>query len=146
FVLTFAQGGLYRPLARRVREVTFTWIGTLLMAVGMAGLGFIAYLATWESQSRWYNICYMGLDRTFLLIALLAVLAIAVTGFAFMTPSVQALISRLSDPGRQGEILGVNQSASAMARILGPAAGVPLYFLTPTHTLPYVFGTGLLLI
>jgi len=33
-------------------------------------------------------------------------LAVSVFGFAFMTPSVQALISRRSDPARQGEVLG----------------------------------------
>ena len=56
-------------------------------------------------------------------------------GAPFLTPSVQALISRRSDPERQGEVLGVNQSFSALARILEhyfaavdlPVAGDPLY-------------------
>ena len=51
----------------------------------------------------------------------------AVAGFAFLTPSAQALISRRTDPEQQGEILGVNQSASAMARILGAVFGLTLY-------------------
>jgi hypothetical protein len=54
------------------------------------------------------------------------------------------LISRRSDPARQGEILGVNQSAAALARILGPMMGVTLFFTTPTHDLPYVCGAALL--
>jgi MFS family permease len=62
-----------------------------------------------------------------------------------LTPSAQALVSRRSDPEKQGEILGVNQSASAMARILGPALGPPLYKWTTSHLLPYAFGAGLLL-
>jgi MFS family permease len=135
-VLGLAQGGLYRPLARRVSEISFMLIGGVLMALGLAGVGAVAAWAEGPEPAR----------TSLLLTALLATLAVAVTGFSFMTPSVQSLISRRSDPTRQGEILGVNQSASAMARILGPALGVPLYFLTPEHSLPYVLGTGLLLV
>jgi MFS family permease len=134
-VLALAQGGLYRPLAKRYSEVTFIWLGAILMAFGLSALGIVAAFSEAPTE-----------NRGMLLTALLAILAVAVTGFAFVTPSVQALISRLSDPNRQGEILGVNQSASAMARILGPALGVPLYFLTPSHILPYIFGTALLLL
>ena len=75
---------------------------------------------------------------------MLASVSVAVIGFAFVTPSVQALISRRSDPARQGEILGVNQSASALARILGPVVGVSLFFVTPSHLLPYLLGGCLL--
>jgi len=57
---------------------------------------------------------------------------------------VQALISRRSDPSIQGEVLGVNQSASAMARILGPMVGVTLFFATDWHALPYLLGACLL--
>ena len=67
-------------------------------------------------------------------------------GFAFLTPSAQALISRRSDPEKQGEILGVNQSASAMARILGAVIGVTLYLATADHILPYLVGGGLMLL
>src|SRR5262249_23926088 len=42
------------------------------------------------------------------------------------------------------EILGVNQSASALARIIGPMVGVSLFFATPSHILPYLLGAGLL--
>jgi MFS family permease len=134
-VLGLAQGGLYRPLARRVREVVFMIVGGLLMAVGLAGIGVVAGLADHGTAGPGT-----------LLAPLLLTLAIAVTGFAFVTPSVQSLISRLSDPHRQGEILGVNQSASAMARILGPGVGVPLYIYTPAHSGPYVLGTGLVVV
>lgn len=77
---------------------------------------------------------------------LFAGLTAAVVGFAFLTPSAQALISRRTPADRQGEILGVNQSAAAVARILGPALGIPLYTLTPSHLLPYAFGAALLLL
>jgi MFS family permease len=156
-VLGLAQGGLYRPLARRLTEITFIRSGTVLMALGLAGVGVIAGLADVEPASTATDVSVptstlLGatvvdpLAWESLIGALLGTLAVAVTGFAFVTPSVQALISRLSDPARQGEILGVNQSASAMARILGPAVGVPLYYRTSTHALPYILGASLLLL
>jgi MFS family permease len=77
---------------------------------------------------------------------LFAGLTAAVAGFAFLTPSAQALISRRTPADRQGEILGVNQSAAAMARILGPALGIPLYQLTASHLLPYALGAVVLLL
>jgi predicted MFS family arabinose efflux permease len=70
----------------------------------------------------------------------------AVFGFAFLTPSTNALISRRTDPNRQGEILGVNQSAASMARILGPVLGVTAYKLTADHLLPYAVGAAILLL
>jgi len=83
--------------------------------------------------------------NTLLTIQLIS-LTLAVVGFAFLTPSAQALISRRTDPARQGEVLGVNQSASAMARILGPVLGLTLYSAHPTHLLPYVAGAALVLV
>jgi len=135
-VLGLAQGLIYRRLAARVGEVAFIRIGIVLMALGLAGMGLVSHLA--EDADP--------LSFAVLLTGLLTTLAIAVTGFAFLTPSVQSLVSRLSDPARQGEILGVNQSANAMARILGPVVGMPLYGLTPNHVLPYVVSAGLLLV
>jgi MFS family permease len=35
-------------------------------------------------------------------------------------PTVAALISRNSDPRRQGQVLGLNQATGAMARVCGP--------------------------
>jgi MFS family permease len=131
FVLALAQGVLYRRLAARLNEITFIWVGAGLMALGLGGIGAVARLTEEPGVS--------------LMPSLLGALAVAVTGFAFMTPSVQALISRRSDPTRQGEILGVNQSANAMARILGPAIGTPLFYLSNTsHLVPYAVGAALL--
>jgi MFS family permease len=76
----------------------------------------------------------------------MVILAIGITGFAFMTPSVQSLISRWSDPTRQGEILGVNQAINALARILGPFTGLLLFHIPQTrHTVPYIVSAVLLL-
>jgi len=131
-VLVLTQGLLYRRLARRVSEPTFMVMGILLMALGLAGLGVVTATArNGESVDA----------QTMTLV--FAALAFAVMGFAFLTPSAQALISRRTNINQQGEILGVNQSASALARILGPPIGITLLKLNPL--LPYVFGAGLLL-
>jgi MFS family permease len=134
-VLMLTQGVLYRRLANRVSEPTFMAVGMALMGLGVLALGGVSWLASSPSRPAFGQL--LGLT--------LPVLAVAVVGFAFLTPSAQALISRRSPGDRQGEILGVNQSASAMARILGPILGLVLYKATATHLLPYVFGAALLL-
>jgi DHA1 family tetracycline resistance protein-like MFS transporter len=136
FVLVLAQGLLYRRLAHRVSEPTFMAAGLLLMGLGVLGMGGIAWLGTepdWQGQTK-------------LLLLAMPAMAVAVTGFALLTPSAQALISRRTSADRQGEILGVNQSASALARILGPMVALPLYTSSANHLLPYLFGAALLLI
>ncbi|MFQ3593149.1 MAG: MFS transporter [Gemmataceae bacterium] len=134
-VLMLTQGLIYRRLAKRMTEVTFMFIGILCMGGGVLALGGVTYAAVERLLSF----------PSLLTMQLLA-LTLAVVGFAFLTPSAQALISRRSDPARQGEILGVNQSISAMARILGPIVGLSLYSATETHLLPYLFGGMLVLL
>jgi MFS family permease len=134
-ILLLTQGVLYRRLAKRLSEVTFMTLGVLLMGAGVAALGVVNWLA-------------MGGTMSFnsILAPFLVAIALAVIGFAFLTPAAQALVSRRTPADRQGEILGVNQSASAMSRILGPIFGLSLYKLTSDHMLPYLFGTLLLLV
>jgi MFS family permease len=131
-VLMLVQGGIYRRMVHRVGEVRFMRLGICLMTLGLLG-GVLVLLTRDQFDSV-----------TPLILTALAVFTVAVMGFAFLTPSVQALISRRSDPTRQGEVLGVNQSASALARILGPFLSITLFFATPSHILPYTFGAALL--
>jgi MFS family permease len=135
FVLVMTQGFLYRRLANRLSEVTFMTMGISLMALGLFLLGGV----TWMSSTG-------TADFGTLLACMLVSMTLAVVGFAFLTPSAQALVSRRGDPDKQGEILGVNQSAAALARILGPIFFVALYFLTRNHLLPYLFGAALLVL
>jgi MFS family permease len=69
---------------------------------------------------------------------------LAVAGFAFVNPSVSALISKSADADRQGEVLGVNQSFASLGRILGPFVGSTLYAMHPSHTLPFVVAVAVL--
>ena len=134
FILMLTQGLIYRRLVRRLGEVRLMRAGIVLMTLGLAGA--VGVLIGREQLG----------GRSILLGVALLDMTVAVMGFAFVTPSVQSLISRRSDPARQGEVLGVNQSASALARILGPLLGVSFFFLLPSHILPYAFGAGLLVV
>jgi MFS family permease len=152
-VLLLAQGVLYRRLARRVSEPTFMLVGILLMGAGVVGIGSVAQLADQPDlplgiavDGELLGMIPIHFAISFPTLLMLAILGVAVVGFALLTPSAQALVSRRSDPARQGEILGVNQSASALARILGPFVGIVLYKLEPSHVLPYLVGGGLVLL
>lgn len=57
---------------------------------------------------------------------LIAVLPVIVVGFSATTPSLQSLLSLNSAEDEQGEVLGVGQGLSALARIVGPVVGLTL--------------------
>lgn len=128
FILALSQGFLVRRLAPRLGDFRMSIGGTALM---MAGLLAIGWAATGDSAGRLY-----------------AVLPICVIGFSALTPSLQSMLSLSSSATEQGGILGLGQSMSAMARILGPVAGMALFgegdAATPTH--PYWFGAGMMAI
>jgi len=132
FVLALTQGA-YQGLARKgIQELQFVLTGTSLMAAGFGGLGIVAWLGSDPGRQT------TDVTTSYLTMFLVTV-TVSIIGFALVTPSVQALISRRSARATQGQVLGVNQSANALARILGPFAGVSLYKALPSHVLPYVF-------
>jgi MFS family permease len=134
-MLMFA-GGLYRPLAKRLPETRLLAAGVGLMILGLSCVGFVAWAVHGrQPESGW------PLEKLFYLAA-----AVSVAGFAFVNPSVSALISKSADPDRQGEVLGVNQSFASLGRILGPFVGSMLFAMNATHTLPYVAAVGVLLL
>jgi DHA1 family tetracycline resistance protein-like MFS transporter len=122
FTLTLAQGFLVRRLAPKVGEVALTLAGGLVTMLGFA------LLIAASQRGR--------------LPLLMFASAIEVTGFALMTPSLQSLVSRRSDPTKQGGILGVSQSTSSLARVVGPLIAVPLFF--QSAPLPYWAAIGIM--
>jgi MFS family permease len=124
FSLTIAQGFLVRRLAPRIGEVRLTLAGGITTMLGFA-------LLVWASKAG---------SLPLLMIAS----AVEVTGFAFMTPSLQSLISRRSDPSKQGGILGVSQSTSSLARVVGPLIAIPLFYRSPADALPYWAALGIM--
>jgi fucose permease len=121
-VLTFAQGFLVRRAAGRLSEATMAAGGAILEVVGFA----IMLVAVQTSSTP----------------VLFAALTVVVIGFAFMQPSLNALISRRSDPAKQGSILGVAQSVGSLARIVGPLVAFPLLYRAAA--LPYLSASVLL--
>ncbi len=107
FVLAMSQGMIVRRLATKVSPKSLAAGGTLLMA---AGLGLVGLAGKNASEGMLY-----------------AVLPIAVVGFSCVTPAIQALLSLKASTEKQGEVLGVGQSMSALARIVGPAIAIPLH-------------------
>jgi MFS family permease len=122
--LSIAQGVLVRRLSSRVREAVMATGGAVLEIIG-----FMLMIAAATSGGR---------------VTLFAALTLVVVGFAFMMPSLTSLISRRTDPAKQGGILGLSQSVSALARILGPVMGVPL--LKHGIRLPYTVAAGTMLL
>jgi MFS family permease len=121
-VLAVSQGLLVRRLMPRLREYRMSVIGTVVMS---AGLMLIALAAGGRSLGVLY-----------------AVVPLAVIGFSALTPSLQSLLSLRTSAAEQGEMLGLGQSMSALARILGPLAGMPLFKVS--ITLPYWIAGGLM--
>ena len=74
--------------------------GLLLIALGMAGLALAPSIP--------------------LLFPALALIAL---GHGTASPSLSTLISHQGGPGEQGRLLGINQSLSALGRVLGPVWG-----------------------
>jgi MFS family permease len=134
FVLMFTQGFIYRKLVKKLDELKLMRIGITAMFAGLAGLALLAAFAE-ESSIGSIRLAWFML-----------VVAIAVFGFAFLNPSLNGLISKKSDPHRQGEVLGINQSFSALARILGPLIGMVLFSVESSHVLPYAVAATMLAI
>jgi MFS transporter, DHA1 family, tetracycline resistance protein len=123
-VLTVAQGVIVRRLSGKIREAVLATAGALLSVLG-------------------FGLLLLAVHQASLAILMIAS-AVEVMGFAFITPSLQSLISRRSDPARQGSIAGVSQSVSALARIAGPLVAIPLFSRSPM--LPYAVAAGLMLL
>ncbi|MCC7423579.1 MAG: MFS transporter [Planctomycetaceae bacterium] len=124
FLLTLCQGMIVRRLVPRIGEYRMALVGVVLMAAGLLLVGLSAHQ---ESKAM-----------------LFSVLPVTVLGFSAMTPSLQALLSLRTPDTEQGGILGLGQSVSAMARILGPWLGMTIF--ERGTTLPYFCGAGVMLL
>ncbi len=124
-VLTIAQGGIVRRLAKKMPAARLAAGGTLIMVLGLLLIG-VAGNNESVRQLYWF-------------------VPVAVVGFSAVTPSLQSLLSLNTSSDQQGEILGLGQSVSALARILGPVAGMQLF--DPEHVAwPYWGGAGLMVV
>jgi DHA1 family tetracycline resistance protein-like MFS transporter len=93
------QGGLIGPLVERHGERATAAFGGTLLAIGVVGMGLVHVIP-----------------------ATMVALLIVGLGWGLLAPSLQSLVSRRALANEQGQVLGVNQSASALARVIGPVA------------------------
>ena len=117
----FAQGMGTGALVRRFGEPRVLIAGLTLMCIGM--------LVQFSSQ-----------------VWPMAVLGLAIVGFgqSICFPNLVALISLSTPPDRQGEMLGLNMSNNALARIGGPIYAGQLFSLVSPGA-PFALGAFLIL-
>lgn len=94
------QGGAIRSLSKMFQDKTLVLSGTIFM---MVGLGLLPY------GGNFTGVAVIG-----------GVLAI---GTGILQPTLLSMISKFSPAEHQGGVLGLNQSFSAFARVLGPLWG-----------------------
>jgi MFS transporter, DHA1 family, tetracycline resistance protein len=115
-VLVATQGLLIGRLSKRFGEARLVIAGAAMIGLGLLCLPLA--LALWR---------------------LLIVNALLAFGMGLLNPSLTSLISQRADPGERGGVLGVSQSASSLARILGPAIAGPLFEVFGRDA-PYLVG------
>jgi MFS family permease len=100
-VQTIVQGGLVRWMAGFTTEGALSVIGVV---AAMAGYLWMAFEADPETGRA---------------VGLMLGASVVVSGLGFIYPSVQSLISRRSDPAKQGGIMGLGGGLNSLARITG---------------------------
>jgi multidrug resistance protein len=115
-VMSAVQGSLIGPLTSRFGSLQLLRNGLVLVSIGLLFLGAAVIWPT-------------------MIVALLFM----VVGAGISNPSLTALVADSAHEDRRGEALGIQQSASALARVIGP----PLAGLAFDHVgigAPFTFG------
>lgn len=140
-------------------ETRFGWgpreIGLAFMVIGLLGAVCQGWLSGrlarryGETTTLTGGLVFMGLGLVVQWIS--PVWGVAMLGFAFVClgqsicfPNLTALISQAAPPHRQGEMLGLNMSGMALARIGGPVLAGQLFSLV-TPGSPFAFAALLIL-
>jgi multidrug resistance protein len=119
-LLVAVQGGLVRPFNARLGPASTVRLALTINAIGLL---LLAAATTW--------------------LLLVPALVLLVLGQGLVTPTLAALVANRADEGRRGGALGFQQSAGALARIVGPALGGALFEHVGTAA-PYVVGAGMI--
>jgi MFS family permease len=113
------QGGIVRRLSGRVEDASMLRAGLLIQAVAFAGITASPSVGIW------------------LLYVSCVVLAI---GNGLTQPSVSAFVSKQATASEQGSTLGVTQSMSSLARVVGPALAGFVYDSALGMRSPFALG------
>jgi MFS family permease len=109
-IQSIVQGGIVRKLAKHLSEAVLAATGGSLAITGFI---LVALVCGSHRGGIW---------------GLLGGVAVTVSGIGFLAPSMQSLISRRSDPSKQGGIMGLGDSISTLARICGMSCGIILFY------------------
>ncbi len=118
-VMIVVQGGLIGRLVKRFGEGALVPVGLVLLAIGLALLPLAPPV-----------------------LPMVSVFTLMAIGQGISNPSLQALISQGTSEQEQGFVLGTNQSLSALARVVGPAAG-GLLFTVGGPSAPFFTGAAI---
>jgi MFS transporter, DHA1 family, tetracycline resistance protein len=99
-VSAIVQGGLIGKLTKRFTDNQLISAGAFLMMIGLAMLP--------------YGINFAGIILISIILSF---------GTGTLQPILLSLVSKVTSESEQGRVLGVNQSLSALARVLGPLWG-----------------------
>lgn len=100
------QGGGIGPIVRRFGERRVLQGG---LAIGALGLVWAAFVSSWP-------------------LLVVALIPVAI-GLGVSAPAANSLITRESPPSERGQMIGIAQSAAALARVVGPlAAGLAFQY------------------
>jgi DHA1 family tetracycline resistance protein-like MFS transporter len=117
--LVAVQGALVGKVSVRLGPFRALRLSLVVIAAGLVLLGV---------ATRW--------------VVLVPALALLIVGQGISTPTIASLVANRADRNRRGGALGVQQSAGALARILGPAAGGALFHHVAVPA-PYLVGAAL---
>lgn len=98
------QGGAVHPVVARLGE-----LGTIRLGLALNVVGFLL-LSVAESWA-----------------VLVPALLLVVAGQGLVSPSLTSLVAEVAGERRRGALLGAQQSATALARVVGPIAGGVLF-------------------
>jgi MFS family permease len=126
-VLVVVQAGLLRKLGRLASDRTLVRIGLVVQTIAFASFALSPRFGALAMTVLYAATCAIAF------------------GSALVNPSLSAFVSKCADEQSQGMILGVLQSAGALARVCGPAVGGLLYQLAgpPAPYLAAALGMGI---
>ncbi|MEE9429784.1 MAG: MFS transporter [Melioribacteraceae bacterium] len=94
------QGGLIKRLSQKFKDEHLVLAGIFFMMLGLVGLPY---------------------GGSFIGVAIIG--GVLAFGTGILQPTILGMVSKDANSGNQGSILGFNQSAASMARVLGPLWG-----------------------
>jgi multidrug resistance protein len=119
-IIVATQGGLVHPVVTRLGEIGTLRAGLLADAVGLLVLAFV---------TSW--------------VALVPALLALTVGQGLVQTTMSSTLAGRADPRRRGELLGAQQSAGGLARVLGPLLGGFLFQQIGPGA-PYIAGAAVM--